>query len=166
MSRKYYEQEAIDKVGGRFKLTSLLKKRYKELMFGDKPLVRIDSDDVIDVLLAEVMEDKIELVPEAEAIAAAAAALTSEKASKEASVDDETATARKALLSDADGESKEPDKETKEPDEETKEPDEETKEPDEETKEPDKETKEPDEETKEPDEETKEPDEETKEPDE
>lgn len=121
MSKKYYEQEAIDKVGGRFKLTSLLKKRYKELMFGDKPLVKVDSDDVMDVLLAEVIEDKIELVPEAEAVAAAAASLMSEEASKESSREDETAAAKKALLSDADEEDEEPDEE----DEEDEEPDEE-----------------------------------------
>ena len=75
MAKIYTDQKAMDKVGGRFKLASLLEKRYKELLFGARPLVERTSKDPMDLLLAEVIEGKIELVPEAEAVAAAAAAL-------------------------------------------------------------------------------------------
>jgi DNA-directed RNA polymerase subunit omega len=81
MAKKYGEEQIIEKVGGRFKLASLLEKRYKELLFGTKPLVEIDSTDPLDILIAEVMEGKIELIPEAAAVAAAQAALVYEPAS-------------------------------------------------------------------------------------
>jgi DNA-directed RNA polymerase subunit omega len=86
MGKKVSRQEATEKAGGRFKLTSLLQKRYRELLLGSRPLVDIESDDILDILIAEVAQDKTELVPESEAIAAAAAALlgdTGKKAKKE-----------------------------------------------------------------------------------
>jgi DNA-directed RNA polymerase subunit omega len=81
MAKKYGEEEVIQKAGGRFKLASLLEKRYKELLFGARPLIQTDSTDPLDILLAEVMEGKIELIPEAAAVKAAAAALLYEPAS-------------------------------------------------------------------------------------
>jgi DNA-directed RNA polymerase subunit omega len=78
MAKTYSNEDALDKVGGRFKLTSLLEKRYRELLFGARPLVERTSRDPMDLLLGEVIEGKIELVPEAEAVAAAAAALMGE----------------------------------------------------------------------------------------
>ena len=75
MAKIYTDEKAVEKAGGRFKLASLLEKRYKELVFGARPLVERTSKDPMDLLLAEVVEGKIELVPEAEAVAAAAAAL-------------------------------------------------------------------------------------------
>ncbi len=91
--------EIAERMGGRFKLTFLLQKRYKELMFGSRPLVDVDSEDVLDVLLAEVAEDKIELVPEAEAVAAAAAALLGDTPKKT-----ESAEASEAEEEEGDGE--------------------------------------------------------------
>ena len=81
MAKKYGEEQIIEKAGGRFKLASLLEKRYKELLFGARPLVDTDTGDPLDTLIAEVMEGKIELVLESTAIAAAAAALAYEPAS-------------------------------------------------------------------------------------
>lgn len=81
MAKKYGEEEVIERAGGRFKLASLLEKRYKELLFGARPLVQTDATDPLDILLAEVMEGKIELIPEAVAVSAAAAALMYEPAS-------------------------------------------------------------------------------------
>ena len=89
--KKISGQDITEKMGGRFKLTSLLQKRYKELMFGSRPLVDVDSEDVLDVLLAEVAEDKIELVPESEAVAAAAAALLGDMPKKGEPADEEGA---------------------------------------------------------------------------
>ncbi len=80
MAKKYGEEEIIARAGGRFKLASLLEKRYKELLFGSKPLVETDATDPLDILVAEVMDGKIELIPEADAVAAAAAALAYEPA--------------------------------------------------------------------------------------
>jgi len=79
MLRKHEEELFISKIGGRFKLVSLLEKRYKELVFGSRPLVDTQSSDPLDILLAEVIEGKIDLVPESEAIAAAAAVLMADK---------------------------------------------------------------------------------------
>jgi len=90
MSKKYTDQDAVDKVGGHFKLTSLLEKRYKELVFGSRPLVETESRDVMDTLLREVLEDKIELVSEEEAVAAAARALLGEKEGEEEASEEES----------------------------------------------------------------------------
>lgn len=52
------------KVGGRFKLTSLLQKRIRELVAGAPRLVEIRSDNPIDVAIAEIRAGKVELVAE------------------------------------------------------------------------------------------------------
>ncbi len=53
-------QEIVDKVGGRFKLTVLIQKRMLELMQGARPLVE-RKKGVTDMELAiqEILEDKI-----------------------------------------------------------------------------------------------------------
>ena len=89
--KKISGHEIAERMGGRFKLTSLLQKRYKELLFGSRPLVNVDSEDVLDILLAEVDDNKIELVPESEAVAAAAAALLGDRPTKTKSADKEEA---------------------------------------------------------------------------
>jgi len=90
MSKKYTEQDAVEKVGGHFKLTSLLEKRYKELLFGSRPLVETESKDIMDTLLREVLKNKIELVSEEEAVAAAARALLGEKEAQEEASEEES----------------------------------------------------------------------------
>jgi DNA-directed RNA polymerase subunit omega len=52
------------KVGGRFKLTTLLQKRIRELVAGAPRLVDVRSDNPIDIAIEEVRAGKIELVPE------------------------------------------------------------------------------------------------------
>jgi DNA-directed RNA polymerase subunit omega len=79
MAKKYEFDDVIEKVGGRFKLASLLEKRYKELLFGGRTLVDMQSTDILDILMQEVIEGKVDLVPEADAVAAAAAFLMPEK---------------------------------------------------------------------------------------
>lgn len=78
MARKYDEEAVISQVGGRFKLATLLEKRYRELLFGGRPLVEVESNDPLDTLLEEIIEGKVELIPESEAVAAAAAVLMSD----------------------------------------------------------------------------------------
>ena len=56
--------ELEQKIGGRFKLTALLQKRIRELVAGAPRLLEIKSDNPIDIAIAEIRADKIELVPE------------------------------------------------------------------------------------------------------
>ena len=51
--------EIVNKVGGRFKLTALIQKRMLELMDGARPLVdRADMTD-LEVVVQEILQDKI-----------------------------------------------------------------------------------------------------------
>ena len=51
--------EIVNKVGGRFKLTALIQKRMLELMDGARPLVdRGDMTD-LEVVVQEILQDKI-----------------------------------------------------------------------------------------------------------
>jgi DNA-directed RNA polymerase subunit omega len=56
------EEQIIQKVGGRFRLTALMQKRLVALNGGSRPLVNIQpGEDSINVVLREIMEDKIYL---------------------------------------------------------------------------------------------------------
>jgi DNA-directed RNA polymerase subunit omega len=58
--------EVVNKVGGRFKLTALIQKRWLELMEGARPLV--DRDDTmtdLEVVIQEILQDKIAIDYEA-----------------------------------------------------------------------------------------------------
>ena len=51
--------EIVNKVGGRFKLTALIQKRMIELMDGARPLVeRVHMTD-LEVVIQEILQDKI-----------------------------------------------------------------------------------------------------------
>ena len=57
--------EIVNKVGGRFKLTALIQKRMLELMDGARPLVdRGDMTD-LEVVVQEILQDKIAIDYEA-----------------------------------------------------------------------------------------------------
>lgn len=49
----------IKKVGGRFKLTALIQKRWVELMQGSRPMVDTGTRTELDVIAEEIIEDKI-----------------------------------------------------------------------------------------------------------
>ncbi len=51
--------ELIDRVGGRFKLTSLIQKRWLELVQGARPLVEVGDESDIEVIIREILEGKI-----------------------------------------------------------------------------------------------------------
>ena len=51
--------EIVNKVGGRFKLTALIQKRMLELMDGARPLVERGSMTDLEVVIQEVLQDKI-----------------------------------------------------------------------------------------------------------
>lgn len=78
MARIPEEEDMIKQVGGRFRLATLLEKRSKELLFGARPYVGSDSTDLLSIPLEEIRQGKIELVTEAEGLAAISAALLGE----------------------------------------------------------------------------------------
>lgn len=51
--------EIIDKVGGRFKLTSLIQRRRLELMRGARPLVSTAGRTEIEVVIEEILQGKV-----------------------------------------------------------------------------------------------------------
>ena len=53
------EEEIVNKVGGRFKLSTLIQKRLVALNAGGRPLVDIDSDDKMQIVIEEIKQDKI-----------------------------------------------------------------------------------------------------------
>ncbi|HZL36429.1 MAG TPA: DNA-directed RNA polymerase subunit omega [Tepidisphaeraceae bacterium] len=57
--------EIVNKVGGRFKLTALIQKRMLELMDGARPLVERGGMTDLEVVIQEVLQDKIAIDYEA-----------------------------------------------------------------------------------------------------
>ena len=55
------EEHIVKKVGGRFKLSTLIQKRMVTLNAGARPLVELKTNDVMAVVLAEIENDKIYL---------------------------------------------------------------------------------------------------------
>ena len=53
------EEEIVNKVGGRFKLSTLIQKRMVALNTGAKPLVDTRTSDRMQIVLQEILEDKI-----------------------------------------------------------------------------------------------------------
>lgn len=55
------EEAIVNKVGGRFKLSTLIQKRLVALNGGSRPLVVIPSQDKLEIVVQEIMQDKIYL---------------------------------------------------------------------------------------------------------
>jgi len=56
------EEEIVNKVGGRFKLSTLIQKRLVALHAGSRPLVEgVDPTDKMRVVIEEIKQDKIYL---------------------------------------------------------------------------------------------------------
>jgi DNA-directed RNA polymerase subunit omega len=53
------EEEIVNKVGGRFKLSTLIQKRLVQLNRGSRPLVDTTSNNKMEIVLQEIMQDKI-----------------------------------------------------------------------------------------------------------
>ena len=52
--------DIVNKLGGRFKLTALIQRRLKELIVdGARPLVERGDKTDLELVIAEIMEDKI-----------------------------------------------------------------------------------------------------------
>ena len=55
------EERIVNKVGGRFKLSTLIQKRLVALNAGSRPLVDLDTDDKMKIVIQEILQDKIYL---------------------------------------------------------------------------------------------------------
>jgi DNA-directed RNA polymerase subunit omega len=55
------EEAIVNKVGGRFKLSTLIQKRMKALHNGARPLVKVRGDDRLSTVIQEILQDKIYL---------------------------------------------------------------------------------------------------------
>ncbi len=55
------EEEIVNLVGGRFKLSTLIQKRLVQLNQGANPLVDTTSTDKMEIVLQEIREQKIRL---------------------------------------------------------------------------------------------------------
>ena len=55
------EEEIVRKVGGRFKLSTLIQKRLAAINAGARALVDSDSADKMEIVVQEILQDKIYL---------------------------------------------------------------------------------------------------------
>ncbi len=61
MLEELKEEEIVNKVGGRFKLSTLIQKRLVQLNQGSRALVNVDTHDKMAIVLQEIMQNKIVL---------------------------------------------------------------------------------------------------------
>jgi DNA-directed RNA polymerase subunit omega len=61
MLEELKEEAIIKKVGGRFKLSTLIQKRLVALNAGSRPLVDLQTDNKMEIVLEEIKQDKIYL---------------------------------------------------------------------------------------------------------
>jgi DNA-directed RNA polymerase subunit omega len=55
------EEQIVNKVGGRFKLSTLIQKRMVAINGGARPLVDMDTDNKMEIVIQEILQDKIYL---------------------------------------------------------------------------------------------------------
>ncbi len=53
--------EIVEKVGGKFKLCALIQRRLEQLIDGARPLVARDGKTDLEIVVEEIMQDKITL---------------------------------------------------------------------------------------------------------
>ena len=59
MLEELKEEAIVNKVGGRFKLSTLIQKRLVQLNRGSRPWVDMTSDDKMEIVIQEILQDKI-----------------------------------------------------------------------------------------------------------
>ncbi|MDG2384046.1 MAG: DNA-directed RNA polymerase subunit omega [Pirellulaceae bacterium] len=59
MLEELKEEGIVNKVGGRFKLSTLIQKRLVALSAGSRPLVEVDTQNKMEIVLQEIIQDKI-----------------------------------------------------------------------------------------------------------
>jgi len=57
-------EEIVEKVGGRFKLCALIQRRLAQLMDGARPLVERRGRTDLELVIEEILQDKIEIDPD------------------------------------------------------------------------------------------------------
>lgn len=62
--------DIVNKVGGRFKLTALIQRRLAQILDGERPLVERQGRTDFEVVIDEIMQDKITIDFEASGIPA------------------------------------------------------------------------------------------------
>jgi DNA-directed RNA polymerase subunit omega len=55
------EEAIVNKVGGRFKLSTLIQKRLVAINAGSRPLVDMKSENKLEIVIQEILQDKIYL---------------------------------------------------------------------------------------------------------
>ena len=53
------EESIVNKVGGRFKLSTLIQKRVVALNRGARPLIEMQTKNLMEVVIQEIVQDKI-----------------------------------------------------------------------------------------------------------
>ena len=66
MLEELKEEFIVNKVGGRFKLSTLIQKRLVQINRGSRPLVEMNTDDKMEVVVQEILQDKIYLTTSGE----------------------------------------------------------------------------------------------------
>jgi DNA-directed RNA polymerase subunit omega len=61
MMEELKEEHIVNKVGGRFKLSTLIQKRLVALNKGSRPLIEMDTENKMEIVLQEIVQDKIYL---------------------------------------------------------------------------------------------------------
>ena len=59
MHEELKEEGIVNKVGGRFKLSTLIQKRMVALNTGARPLVEVKGGDKMAIVIQEILQDKI-----------------------------------------------------------------------------------------------------------
>ncbi|GIW99779.1 MAG: hypothetical protein KatS3mg111_3112 [Pirellulaceae bacterium] len=61
MLEELKEEAIVNKVGGRFKLSTLIQKRLVQLNRGSRPLIDNPPENKMEIVLQEILQDKIYL---------------------------------------------------------------------------------------------------------
>ena len=72
MIEELREEEIVKKIGGRFKLSTLIQKRLVQINGGARPLVDAKNDNKMQIVINEILQDKIYLDTEMNVQVAAA----------------------------------------------------------------------------------------------
>ncbi|MFT5425006.1 MAG: DNA-directed RNA polymerase subunit omega [Phycisphaerales bacterium] len=59
-------EEIVAKAGGRFKLCALIQRRLEQLIDGARPLIERDGRSDLELVIEEIMQDKITLMYQSE----------------------------------------------------------------------------------------------------
>ena len=61
MIEAFRNDDIVEKVGGSFKLAALIQRRWIQLMQGARPMVEAKGKTELEIVVQEIIEDKIEL---------------------------------------------------------------------------------------------------------